>query len=118
MRNLKNSIYFIEENEMTLKNEYYILLKRIDSEDSIIELFNSVYDFIGIRSKTTKEFVAFLKPADGDLVSIHDIKTPLFRKYVTYRNDVALEIMKEMVKKKRKVYPLLSDRESIILDSK
>lgn len=117
MKNVKNSIHFIELDSLNLLPEYRILLKKPNDDIEIFETFNSTYDFIAVRDKVTKKNVAYLVPYDNETYDMKDGRLIQYRKYKLEAEEFQLKIAKKTLDPIIRVYPALSDIIIIILNA-
>lgn len=117
MRNVMNSIHYIELDSLNLKPAYNVLLVRLNDDIKKFESYNSTYDFIAVRDEVTKKNVAYLTPADDDDYKMNDGRLVTYRKYNLESVNFELEIAKKTTEPNIRVYPLLSDIDLIYIKS-
>lgn len=109
LKNIKNSIHYIEVDSENILDEYHIMLTHEDMQNGEISLYNSVYKFIAIRDTNSGMYLAILKPADSDLYSFNDGRILEYRRYITQKTDYEFELYKEILDQNFHYLPYLSD---------
>lgn len=117
MKNVKNSIHYVELDSLNLKPAYNVLLVRPNDDIKKFESYNSTYDFIAVRDEVTKKNVAYLTPADDDDYKMNDGRLVKYRKYNLETVNFEFEIAKKTAEPNIRVYPLLSDMDLIYIKS-
>lgn len=116
--NPKNHYAYIEVDPNAIDDEYHIMLcfdHSDDEEDPGIDLYNSPYPIIMLRSITTRKIVGILKPIDGESFQLKDEHRLQYRKYCSIKNGYELEMYQAICEGPFHVYPFLSNISGVII---
>ncbi|WP_273716929.1 hypothetical protein [Alkalihalobacillus pseudalcaliphilus] len=116
LKNIINSIHFVELDKSNLENEYQILLVSDDKESKTIEFFNSVYSFIAVKDINTKEYIGLLKPDDSEEYLMDDGRNIEYRRYVLESTGYEQELHMNIVDNNIKVFPRLSNLNIMVIN--
>lgn len=116
LKNIKNSIHFIELDQSNMQDEYQILLFSNDTTNKEISMYNSPYEIIAIKDISTNGYIGILKPLDTASYTFNDGRLLEYRKYKVYKQNFELGLVTEMLNQNFHYYPYLSDLQVVILN--
>jgi hypothetical protein len=114
LKNVKNSIHYIEVDSTNILSEYQIMLYRDDKEGETISLYNSSYSIIALRDSSSEDYVGIMKPSDQISITFDDGRILEYRKYSVSTHNYEFELFNEMVNQNFEYYPYLSDCKILI----
>lgn len=116
MRNVVNSIHFIELDKNNLEQEFRVMLVSNDNSNESLEVYNSVYDFIAVKDISSKEYIGILKPQNSEKYFMDDGRIIEYRNYELKMSGFEQELTFKLVDGNIQVFPLLSDIEMLIIN--
>lgn len=114
MKNIKNHYHFIEVNPDNILSEYQIMLvndctSANSNMDRCIELYNSVYPIIMLKSCNGNNIVGILKPKDNEIYNFGDEHNLVYRKYKSITSNYQTAMFAAIANSEFHIYPYLTE---------
>jgi len=111
----QQSMYYIQQDSNLLLDYYSILMKRIDNDKNVHDIYNCPYIFIAVVNEK-KAPLGYLKPCDTTEYELVSGRPSLYRKYELIKENFHGEYFENLFAGVIKYHPLLTDAEIIILN--